>query len=63
MTIIKVPVSVEVSPQDGDPLKFDTERRMLTDAAGNWFSVDDLAGSRRANRIRKWLDDNYPKGD
>ena len=59
--IIDIPHTVAVSPQDSRPLKFDTERRMLTDAAGNWFSVNDLAASRPGNAIRKWVNENYPE--
>lgn len=63
MTIIKVPESVAVSPQDSGPLRFDTDARprLFVDEHGNTWSVDELADSRPANAIRKWVDENYPE--
>ena len=59
MTIIRVPVSVEVSPQDGSQLRLQAEMRVFVDDTGNTWSADDLAASRPSNRLRKWLDENY----
>ena len=63
MTIIRVPVSVEVSPQDGSQLRLDAETQTFSDDHGNVWAAADLAASKPSNRLRKWLDENYPKGD
>ena len=60
MSIIQVPRSVDLSPQDGSQLRSNTATRIFTDNAGNWWEADDLVASRPSNRLRKWLDDNYP---
>lgn len=62
MPILKVPTDAAVSPEDGSPLRLDTETHVFTDVAGNEFSADDLARGRPANKLRKWLRENYPKG-
>lgn len=61
MTTIKVPTDVATSPQDGSPVRFDPKTRTFHDASGNTWTVDELAGSRKAQRIRKWVRENYPE--
>lgn len=60
MAIIKVPKEVAVSPQDGSELRFDTETRDFYDFTANMFSVDEIAASRPGNKVRKWVNENYP---
>jgi hypothetical protein len=60
-TFIKVPTDVAVSPENGGDVRFVVDRRMFLDDVGNTWTVDELAASRPANAIRKWIDENYPK--
>ena len=60
MTIIRVPVTVEVSPHTGEQIKLDTDTQTFVDDRGNEWDAADLAASRPSNRLRKWLDENYP---
>lgn len=61
MSHIRVPPEVAVSPQDGFPLNFDTDTRTFSDWNNNTWTVDDLAGSRKAQHIKRWLRENYPE--
>ena len=61
MTIVKVPLAVDTSPQDGMPLTFDTETRLFRDGRGNEYSAEDLARCRPGNGIRGWIERNYPQ--
>ena len=63
MAIIKVPESVAVSPQDGSLLHFNTESRLFKDKHDNIYGIDDLAGSRPGNAVRRWVRENYPERD
>ena len=58
--MIKVPTSVEVSPEDGSQLRMNTETRILTDDSGNWWNADELAANRPSKALLEWLDANYP---
>lgn len=60
MSQIRVPPEVEVSPQDGYPLNFDTETRKFSDWNNNEWSVEELAACRPGNRIKKWVLENFP---
>lgn len=60
MAILRIPVEVVCSPQDGAQVKLDTEKGEFFDEAGNKFAVRDLAPGRPASRIKKWLNENYP---
>lgn len=62
MTIIKVPESVAVSPQDSTPLRYMVAARLFVDQAGNKWTVDEIAASRPGNKVRKWVVENYPEG-
>jgi hypothetical protein len=62
MTILKVPPDVATSPQDSSQLTFDTETKIFRDASGNMYGTDDLAAARPGNKIRAWVEANYPKG-
>lgn len=61
MSVIKVPTSVAVSPQDASPLKYETLAQRFVDANGNKYTVDELAACRPGNRIKKWVRENYPE--
>lgn len=61
MTIIRVPTDFVVSPEDGTPVKLDTDTRLFRDPSGNECSIDDLVGTRKSNAARKWLDEQFPK--
>ena len=63
MTIIRVPVSVEVSPHTGEQIKLDTDTQTFFDDARNEWDASDLAASRPSNRLKAWLDENYPEKD
>ncbi len=61
MTIIRVPKDIATSPQDGSQLTFNPETRLFKDESGNLYGLDDLAGARPGNRIKKWVEENYPQ--
>ena len=65
MSIIKVPPEVGVSPQDGWPLRFDTDAAKFSDDQGNHVSTLELAKCRKLQVIMRWIRENYPlkKGD
>lgn len=60
--MIRVPTEVAVSPHDGSQVRFEPTTQTFHDASGNSWTVDMLAGSRKAQRIRRWVRDNYGKG-
>jgi hypothetical protein len=60
MTIIQVPADVAVSPEDGSTISLNTDTGTFNDKSGNQLRVADLAASRPANAIKKWLNENYP---
>lgn len=62
MTRIRVPESVATSPQDGSQLTFNPETRLFKDESGNIYGSDDLAAARPGNKIKSWVEENYPKG-
>lgn len=60
MTIIRVPTDVAVSPENGGPLRFDSDTGLLKDEPGNVWGIDELAPGRRTNQILAWVNENYP---
>jgi hypothetical protein len=63
MTILKVPLDVDTSPQDSGPLRFNTETETFSDGSGNTWTVDQLSAARPGNRIRKWVRENRPRAN
>ena len=60
MTIIRVPISHYVSPQDATDVRCDSEWHEIYDDHDNRVEVGELAGSRKANPMKAWLKENYP---
>lgn len=63
MTIIKIPVQVEVSPDNGTALTLNAETRVITDAQGNTWNAEELAANVVSRSLHEWLDTSYPVGD
>lgn len=63
MTVIKVPTAVALSPENGKDLRLDTDTQTFSDSSGNKWTIDDLTPSRESNKLRAWLDENYPLTD
>lgn len=61
MTTIRVPQEVAVSPESGEVLRLDTDTQTFRDDHGNVWPATDLVGTRESNRLREWLDANYPR--
>jgi len=60
MAVLKVPGDVATSPHDSTALVFETLAQRFVDKHGNKWTIEELAAARPANRIRRWVREQYP---
>lgn len=50
-----------VSPEDGTPVRLDTDTGAIRDDHGNESNLATMAGNRPLSIVRRWVRKNFPK--